>query len=173
MKKNNKGFLLVETLVVSTFCLTVLVILFLQFRTLIINYNNSFKYNTVEGIYNLKTIRECVDENSVDLNIDDGNNQYHIFKSDDSNFKTNLGKCAVLMEQENINTLIYTDKKLSGIKGTLNKDNNLSPGMKKFISVLKDSDKNNMLIAEFSDKVSASEDDEKGYSVETYAQIAY
>ena len=170
MKKNNKGFLLVETLVVSTFCLTVLVILFLQFRTLIINYNNSFKYNTVEGIYNLKTIRECVDENSVNLKIEN-NLSYSLFKSDDDN----LGKCAVLMEYENINTLIYTKKKLSEIKSDLN-NAGISPGMKKFISFLKDSEdsnKNNVLIAEFSDKVSASEDDEKGYSVETYAQIAY
>ena len=64
MKKlNSKGFLLVETLVVATFSLTVLVILYTQFKNLIVNYNNSYNYNTVEGIYNLNSVKKYVSQN--------------------------------------------------------------------------------------------------------------
>ena len=38
-KMNNRGFLLVESVVVTTFVLTVLVFLFVQFKNLCVNFN--------------------------------------------------------------------------------------------------------------------------------------
>ena len=46
MKKDNRGFLLAESLVVSTFVLTVLILLYIQFSNLITNYKNIKQYGT-------------------------------------------------------------------------------------------------------------------------------
>ena len=42
--KNNKGFLLAESLVVSTFVLTVLIFLFVQYQNLMTTYKNNTDY---------------------------------------------------------------------------------------------------------------------------------
>ena len=44
MKKNNRGFTLVETLVVSSFIVGILVFLFAQFSKLKKSYDASFEY---------------------------------------------------------------------------------------------------------------------------------
>jgi len=54
MKKN--GFMLFETLVVSTIILGTLIFLYVQFSTIKRNYNTSFDYNTIPGLYNAKTL---------------------------------------------------------------------------------------------------------------------
>lgn len=61
MKKNNKkGFMLIETLLVATFVLGVLTYLFIQFSALKRNYDDSFKYNTVPGLYGVKNINQYI-----------------------------------------------------------------------------------------------------------------
>lgn len=49
--KNKKGFMLTETLVVSTLVSVVLVSLYIQFNTVVTNYNKSFKNDTVNDLY--------------------------------------------------------------------------------------------------------------------------
>ena len=64
MKKvNNKGFMLTETIVVSTFTLTILVLLFVYFKDLVIAYNDSYRYNTVEGVYSAGVWKRLIVEN--------------------------------------------------------------------------------------------------------------
>ena len=64
MKKDNqKGFVLAETFIVSTFVLGVLVVLFLQIKTVINGYDRSFTYNTITGIYNTSEIKKYVQKN--------------------------------------------------------------------------------------------------------------
>ena len=46
MKKNNRGFTLVETLVVSAFIVGILIFLFSQFSRLKSSYEASFEYYT-------------------------------------------------------------------------------------------------------------------------------
>ena len=53
---NNKGFLLAESLIVSTFVLTVLIFLFVQFRNIMNTNKRSYIYNSVEDIYSLGSI---------------------------------------------------------------------------------------------------------------------
>lgn len=59
MKKN--GFMLAEVLIVSTLLIGVMVFMYSQIRTLTINYNKSFKYNTVEGLYGARIIRDFLE----------------------------------------------------------------------------------------------------------------
>ncbi len=158
MKKNvNKGFLLVETLVVATFCITVLVMLFLQFRTLMINYNNSFKYNTVEGIYKLDSIKKCIYQNEKNSPvIKQLGNKNYIFIAQGNEYKNNIGEnnlCSNLVKAGEFKTIIYTnDTKLSGVK----EDNGLDRNLSKFIKQLKNQGKPNRLIAEFQNGTFAS-----------------
>lgn len=61
MKKNqNKGFMLIETLLVSTFVLGVLTYLFVQFSALKRSYSDDFKYDTVPGLYAIKNINQYI-----------------------------------------------------------------------------------------------------------------
>ena len=159
MKKiNNKGFLLVETLVVSTFIMTVIVILFLQFKSLIVNYNNSFNYNTVEGIYSLNSVKKYINQNYYEqskrskLNLD--NKDYVILADttpDEIECPTEeYSFCPSLISKGNFKTIYYANE---GIK---NKKDNISQGMQNFIKQLDFDTNNTRLIAEFDNGTFAS-----------------
>lgn len=164
MKKiNNKGFLLVETLIVATFCLSVLVILFLQFKNLVVSYNNSYKYNTVEGIYSLKPIKNYLTQNdfSTQLNLENTNYKLITSLQDEgvvcnNSFSKTDGYCNALIEDGNFKTIIYTKNyKLDTLKNEKFGDE----GLENFIRQIKNQEKENRLIAQFNDG--------------TYATISY
>ncbi len=58
MKKDKKGFTLIETLIVSTVIIAIIVFLFSQFSKLKKSYENSYKYNNITAIYNTKNINK-------------------------------------------------------------------------------------------------------------------
>lgn len=60
MKKNNRGFTLVETLVVSSFIVGILIFLFAQFSKLKQSYDASFEYNTIPALYKAQNINRYV-----------------------------------------------------------------------------------------------------------------
>ena len=70
MQKNNKGFILVETLLVSVFILTTLVFLFVQFRSIKKGFDDSFKYNTVTGMYAASNFSTYIKEASYATLVD-------------------------------------------------------------------------------------------------------
>lgn len=63
MKKNNKGFSLIETLIVSAFVVTSLIYLYRQITTVKTSYDISFRYNTVEGLYGADIISDYLKDN--------------------------------------------------------------------------------------------------------------
>lgn len=67
MKKREKGFMLVETLVVSTLVSTILVILYVQFNNIVKNFNKDFHYNSVSNLYATQNIKQFI------LSDDNGN----------------------------------------------------------------------------------------------------
>ncbi|MBE6139808.1 MAG: hypothetical protein E7174_04875 [Firmicutes bacterium] len=71
-KNNNRGFMLVETLVVTTFVAGVLIFLFVQFSKLSKAYEESYIYNTVEGLYALEDVRDFIWLTSVDTTNSEG-----------------------------------------------------------------------------------------------------
>jgi len=66
-KRNNKGFLLAETLIVSSFISISLVYLFIQFRNITTNYGNTLKYDNVNGMYILSNFKSYLEDNNLDL----------------------------------------------------------------------------------------------------------
>lgn len=63
MKK--KGFMLAEVLIVSTLLIGVMVFMYTQIRTLTINYNRSFTYNTVDGLYGARVIKDFLANENI------------------------------------------------------------------------------------------------------------
>jgi len=62
MKKNEKGFTLLETLIVTTVVVGTLIYLFTQINNVKTNYDISFKYNTIPGLYSGKNIVDYLKE---------------------------------------------------------------------------------------------------------------
>lgn len=110
MKKiNNKGFMLAETLIVTTFVAGILIFLFIQFTNLGKSYDDSYIYNTPEGLYALEDMKEYINTDSdlllyIEENI--GTKKY-IDLTDCSLFK-NKEYCTNLIKIENIDKIFIT-----------------------------------------------------------------
>ena len=64
MKKNSNGFTILETLITSTLVISTLVFLYVQFNNLERNYDDSFRFNTVNGIHKVKELSKSYQANS-------------------------------------------------------------------------------------------------------------
>lgn len=109
MKKNNKGFMLAETLVVTTVVAASLIYLYIQFMNLSTKYNESYSYNTVEGLYALSDVAELIYDDTYAYNYISNNlveNKY-IDISNCSLF-SNEEMCKKLFEYENIKDILIT-----------------------------------------------------------------
>lgn len=122
IKKNNKGFMLAETLVVTVFVAGVLIYLFIQFTNLNQAYEETYIYNTVEGLYALEDVKDYIEsDNKVNNYIPkklDGENKFIKITFSDS-CKCVFGEttyscfqdsvyCKLLLESENIKNIFVT-----------------------------------------------------------------
>jgi len=108
-KINNKGFMLVETLIVTTFVAGVLIFLFIQFNNLSKAYDDSYVYNTPEGLYALEDIKKYVDTD-IDLltYINENIESLKYIDITDCNLFNNKNYCLKLFELENIDKIFIT-----------------------------------------------------------------
>ncbi len=150
-KMNNKGFLLVETIVVATFTVTVLVALFLQFKNLLVNYNDSYNYNTVQGVYDLGAYKKCIQITETKIKTSDSKPYQDV---------TTIGNatCNRIKTASHFKTIILTNSDLGTLKEYIknNPDTDLSQDMRNMIKSLKNIDYQDRLIAEFEDGTFAS-----------------
>lgn len=105
----NKGFLLAEALIVSTFVLTVLIYLFVQFKNIMIDYKKNYSYNTVEDIYNLGSLSKYIDHNNLSFN------SGKIYES--GNFSDDM--FSQMASEMNIDYILYTDSDIEKIKSNI------------------------------------------------------
>lgn len=153
MKKlNNKGFMLVEILVVSVFIATVLVVMFAQFKKINKSYNISFNYNTVEGLYlldNVKKIAPTINQNSFS-----DNNKYFALYSPLCISEGIYYSCQMLKEMKV--KIIYVARK--DAREAMLKDPDISIEFKDYIKYMSFKAYNTeyFLIAEFKDGTYAS-----------------
>lgn len=140
MKKiNNKGFMLVETLVVATLIISILVYLFIQFQTINKSYNASFTYNTVDAIYGVSNIRNYILNDGYEklktyLNSPNNNNKYIDITGCSSNYFDESEYCSILLNQLNVKTVLFTDTDLSNLK---NSNLNFNDKFKKYVNYIK------------------------------------
>lgn len=125
MKKNVKGFMLAETLVVASFISVTLLFLFVQFRTIIKNFNNSSHYNTVNTLYLTNQIKDYLQENNFQaMTIELENSEYGYIEISEcaSKFFTDVSYCQTLMSEMNVNKAIYTSSQNPAVSSDFSKD---------------------------------------------------
>lgn len=147
MKKNlTQGFMLVETLIVTTFVSGVLIFLFIQLVTLSNNYDDSYRYNTVEDLYSLSNIRDYLynDVGALNLIKNKVDDEGYIEITDCSMF-TEINYCLKLFELENIKTIFIIQNYLDE-----NLFNNYNDALKRFINKISGEGTNKYrILAEF------------------------
>ena len=124
MKKNNQGFTLIETLIISAFVIGTLIYLYSQFVVLKNNYNYSFKYNTVENIYKIKNIDKYLLNEA--MQIKNGiitSNLGYVDLNNCNNLVTNNDYCTKLLNALDVKTLIIANEDLNGLKNALKNNN--------------------------------------------------
>ena len=153
-RMNNRGFLLAESLVVSTFVLTILIFLFVQFRNVVTNYKTTYSYNNVESIYNLGSFSNYISTNNIKIDTSSDKPYTIIYKDNTCQLNVNTF-CDDMLEAMNAKLVIYTSSDISNIKNYVNnnQDDNISQSMRDFInkiSAVKVENKGRLL-AEFND----------------------
>ena len=157
MKKNSKGFVLFETLVVATFVLGALIFLFVQFSNIKKNYEITFRYNTVPGVYNLKVLGDYISSsaqyttlsNNAKSSLDGSKlKKYIVIKSPTQACNTTglNAFCNEIIEKINANRVIL----ISGAKTTVNGQNLY--GLEIFQSYLKSLNHDQLASAGFDDE---------------------
>ena len=130
MKKNEKGFMLAETLLVTAFVAGVLIYLYIQFTSLSGNYSDAYNYNTVEDLYALADVVEFISKDPKALtNIRNNISENKYIDISNCTLFTEQAMCMKLLELENINEIIITTN-------TIPKDSikDYSAGFIKFVS---------------------------------------
>ncbi|MBQ9071554.1 MAG: hypothetical protein IJY25_00145 [Bacilli bacterium] len=138
-KMNNKGFALVETLVVTIFIATVLIFLFIQLSNLSSSYEDSFNYNSVEGLYALDDIKYYIesDTNAYMQIQDELTETSYIDISDCSKF-SDSDYCKQLLSLENVDIIILAIN-LKDYESVLADMSDYPEGLKTFISKINNS----------------------------------
>lgn len=148
--KNNKGFMLVEALVMSTIIIGTLTFMYIQFQNISRSYERSFNYNSVTNLYIANEIKEYLTNNelldSYKDNVKGSESKYVIINISNE----------TLIDSANINAVMLADEALSELKGK--RTSELSDTFNDFINYVKvdkEDDKYRLLI-EFKDNTYAS-----------------
>lgn len=148
MKKNcQKGFMLAETLIVSTFIVGVLLIMFVQLRNISSGYKKSLTYNTVNALYAATNMREfLISDKYEDLikyyqdnfSLDTSNPFVYLdLTSCPTDLVDEIDYCNSLVSTLKIKTILFTDETNEYLLRFLDEDISLSKDMKNFIKYQK------------------------------------
>ncbi|HIR48540.1 MAG TPA: hypothetical protein IAB35_01000 [Candidatus Faecimonas gallistercoris] len=121
MKKNNKGFVLVETLVVTVFVMAVFSVIYVNFYPLVGEYERREFYDDVDSKYGAYWIKRFIQSSSYDfyrsggLNANITSNGYANFQcselgSEDRNF------CSEMWSRLGINKVVVTTYNIQTFK---------------------------------------------------------
>lgn len=155
--KNEKGFLLAEALIVSTFVLTILIVLFIQFSNLTNNYKNSYNHNNVESIYDLSSVSNYLTTNAYDLSsgLTVEKPYVLVYSNNRCNIEAGITDtfCDDFMKNMGAKTIIYTYSDVKPIQYYVNnnEDENIGQRLREFITKIdaKEIQNKGRLFAEF------------------------
>ena len=122
-----KGFMLLETLVVSMFVMGVLIFLYVQYNTISTNYEKNLAYNNTNDMYALNTIRAYLLQenlNKLKLELFNAESNYIVIYKDscvDVNIE-NKEYCEQLFNKLNVKTLLLTKENLKNLINELDND---------------------------------------------------
>ena len=135
--KKNSGFMLFETLIVSSLVLGTLVFLYVQISTIKKTYNESFKYNTIEGLYKAKLLADYLEKTGYSDIVESMGNGYY---KDITDCTLAGSLCTKIVNNSNINSVLFTSQDITQFKGELN-NILLNNNLKKYIKYLKNTKK--------------------------------
>ena len=105
--------MLAETLIVTVFVAGVLIYLYIQFSNLNNSYEDSYVYNTVEGLYALDDVKAYIESDVQVLEYIDTNiEELKYIDVTDCSLFTDIDYCESLLESENIKTIFITTNKV-------------------------------------------------------------
>ena len=159
MKKiKNKGFMLMETLVVSTFVVTTLTILFVQFQRINRNFDITFTYNTVNGLYATNNIHNFIkpDVPKIVEELDKSSVPYLDITSCPT-YITSQEYCKALMTSLKVKKVLFTKEDITDLKENIKENTEIDQKLKDFIKYISDAKNDNYrLIVEFTDATYAT-----------------
>ena len=130
MKKNSKGFTLVETLIVSAFVIGTLTYLFIQINNSITNYDIAFKYDAVNDVYNTNVIKNYIADNGyIDLKNKMNNGYLDITDC----VIGNISYYELIKKNTNSKRILFVNENMIEIKKNLNNTDS-SEELKRYIS---------------------------------------
>ena len=101
--KNNKGFVLVETIVTSVFVLSLFTFIIANIIPLIGDYERNYEYDSIESIYDAHLIRKMIlksDEQRVTNLVSLPEDGYYLFDGDDiCLYLSNVNYCRKLLSR--------------------------------------------------------------------------
>ena len=130
MKKNNKGFTLVETLIVSAFVIGTLTYLFIQINNSITNYDIAFKYDAVNDVYNTNVIKNYIADNGY---IDLKNKMNNGYLDITDYVIGNISYYELIKKNTNSKRILFVNENMIEIKKSLN-NTDFSEELKRYIS---------------------------------------
>lgn len=143
MRKNNKGFMLVEVIVTSTIVVTTMVLLYSSFNKLSNNYKTKNSYYNIDATYATKEMINFMikkDEGNINKFINDTfyNNRYgYIIKkeNDDTKCKISDISCDNLKKLYSIENMIFSEYDQESLK-YLKENESINQTFKEYIEYL-------------------------------------
>lgn len=158
MKKNNKGFTLIETLIVSTFVIGTLTYLFIQIDNTITNYDITFRYDNINSIYKANQIADFIQRTDFSNLISEVNSNGYADITSSAKILGNSEYYNYLLTETNVKTIIFTKENLETAKNSI-KNSSYSEELKRYITK-HDSNTSSkskyLIIVEFKDNTFAS-----------------
>ena len=155
MKKNSKGFMLIDTLIVSITVSAILIYLYFQFSNVNDSYNKSFRYNNVEGLYAGADIKENILYNGKAAIYSTLNSSAFVDLSNCPNtYYENTNYCTLLYNTLSVKKVLITKSNLNALKNAM-KDNtnitNYDETLRELINKSPDTSDGYQLFIEFTD----------------------
>lgn len=177
MKKNNKGFVLVETLVVTVFVMAVFSVIYINFYPLVGEYERREFYDDVDSKYGAFWMKRFIQDSSYSLTTFKGNvagsKHYHVFSC--SQLSAKQGLCENLRTKLHIKNVYITDYNLTQFKTVAAVEGGFSDSLKSYIDYLPEykvaslNNANYRVIIEFERKTYDNTDTPEIYN--TYASM--
>lgn len=154
MKNNKKGFLLAETLIVATFVTSTLIVLFIQLTNITSDYDVTFKYNTIDGLYSTNSIIDYLKENAINSEIQSelNDNNYISLSYCPFEYLYESNFCAVLLEKLNVKNVLIVVNNPAQLINELEQNRSFSETFINFVKYIKFENELYRLIVEFHDE---------------------
>lgn len=143
MRKNNKGFVVTEVLILSTIIIGVLIFMYSQFKNINRSYQYSFKYDTVEGMYLANNIVNYINNGNFDklVNLLNNNQKGYIDITECNIENSNLIRyCETLFEKSEVEKVLFAEEDLSNLKQNMD---NIDNEFKDYINQIKTNNSEN------------------------------